>query len=428
MPTLDGRAFALSEGLEADGYVVATYLLQGPPEEQMLGRAARIAMEQTVGRGVYSDASLNDLVEARGGKLCSLVQVPDHESKPSRTETDWQRYLARVAYPVENTGYQIPMLLTTAMGDVSLGGMIKLVELELPSSFLAAFQGPKYGLEGIRSYLGVDRPLVCAIMKPCVGLSPDQAGDLFYQYAVGGADLVKDDELMVYEGGADLEERVQACMEAERRAYEETGERTIYLVSITDRPDRLLDKARTAVGAGANGLMITPLATGISALRMIAEAEDIEVPVFGHPALLGASSWSPDFGISSHILVGKLFRVAGADINAFPVPYGRFPHLREKFLKLFHVSHTAMGNIKSCFSQTGGGLNPCNVPQVIADVGPDIQLALGGSLQRHPMGRMGGVRAVRQAIEASLDGIQLEDAAKDHSELRAACSIWSESL
>jgi len=427
MTAIDDRVLALSEGLDPASYVVATYLLQGPAEESALERASKIAMEQTVGRATYQKADLADVVAARGGKLLSVLHVPDYECKPSRPEAGWQHYVARVAYPVENTGFQIPMLLTTVLGDISLGGMIKLVDLDLPRRFIEAFQGPKFGLHGIRSYLGTDRPLICSILKPCVGLSAKEASDIFYQHAIGGADVIKDDELMAYSAELKLEDRVRACMEAERRAFEETGERTLYLPSITDRPDRIIENARRAIDAGANGLMITPLSTGIAALQMLAEDQDIQVPVFGHPALLGATSWSPDFGISSHILIAKLFRLAGADINAFPVPYGKFPHLREKYIKLFKLSKAPMGHIKPCFSQTGGGLNPCNIPQVIKDAGNDVMLVAGGSVQMHPMGLSAGIRAMRQAIQATLAGISLAEAAQEHAELGAAWSIWGQS-
>jgi len=68
--------------------------------------------------------------------------------------------------------------------------------------------------------------------------------------------------------------------------------------------------------------MLTPLSTGITAVQMLAEDPATQVPIFGHPALLGATSWSPDYGISEHILIGKLFRIAGTDINAQPVRMG----------------------------------------------------------------------------------------------------------
>lgn len=427
MPAIDDHILEISESIDPASYVIATYLAQGPVEEDMLSRAVAVAVEQTVGRGIFSMDSLSHVVKDRGGRLIGFYPIPDHESKSSQANLEWKRYVFRVAFPVENTGFQIPMLLTTVMSDVSMSGMIKMIDLELPSRFLDAFQGPKFGLQGIRELLGgVQRALICSIIKPCVGIDARTAGEIFYQHARGGADVIKDDELMAYGGEFKLEDRVKVCSEAEKRVYEETGEHTLYLPSITDRPDRMLDNARRAIDAGANGLMVTPLTTGFGAVQDLAENPDIQVPIFGHPALMGSTSWSPDYGISEHILVGKLLRIAGADINAIPAPYGRLTHLREKFLKLHKISHAPMGHIKPMITQTGGSINPINSATVLNDVGNDIMLVAGGSVQAHPLGLSAGIKAIRQAIDAHNDGLALDEAAKKHPELGEAWKIWGE--
>lgn len=421
---MSDQVLVLEEGLDPAEYIIATYLIQGPGGEDILARATGIATEQTVGRGTYKQPHYSKLVDRAGGRLVGLYRVPDHEMKFTRTAEEWQRSIVRIAFPAEMTGYQIPMLLTVLLGDISLGGVIKLIDVELPSNFINHFKGPKFGQQGIRERVSSDRPLVCSILKPCVGLSADEAADIFYQHCMGGTDVIKDDELMAYSNDLKVEDRVRACMAMMKRAYETTGHEVLYLTSITDRPDRMMDNARRAIDAGANALMLTPLTTGIGALEMLAESPEVTVPIFAHPALLGAMSWSPDFGIAEHILMAKLVRLAGADINAFPVPYGKFAHLREGYIKLFNMSHAPMGHIKPSFSQTGGGLNPCNVGEVVQDLGNDIMLVVGGSIQEHPMGLAAGVKAVRQAVSAVLDSIPLEEAARSNPELGAAYAIW----
>lgn len=426
MTGLDDRILALGEGLDPARYVIATYLFQGPGDEDLLNRTAMAAIEQTVGRASLAKEEYASMVASNGGKVLNLFRVPDHECKRTASGETWVQYIARVAFPVENTGYQIPMLLTALMSDLSLGGVVKLLDIDLPSTFIDAFQGPKYGLPGIRETLKTDRPLVCSILKPCVGLPAKEAAEFFYQHALGGADVIKDDELMVYSDDFPMEERIKACVAAADRAFDETGKRPIYLVSITDRPDRVMDNARRAIDAGANGLMITPLTTGISTLRMLAEDPDITVPVFAHPSNLGAMSWSPDFGYSGHILVAKLFRLAGADINAIPVPYGRFVHMRENYIKILKMSKAPMRNIKPTFSQVGGGMHAWRVPDVIADVGTDVMIVIGGAAQSHPMGLTAGIRVVQQAITATLEGRTLAEAADDYEEIRVGQPIWGD--
>ncbi len=425
MTAVEDNIIVLYEGLDQSKFVIATYLLQGPEAEDMLSRMISIAMEQTVGSSSYQIEGLRHLCDLYGGKLVGFFSVPDHESRSSQFGNKWKSYVVRIAYPVENTGYQIPMLLTMAIGDISLGGMIKLLDLDLPTSFVDSFQGPKFGLDGIREMLGgVKRSLVCTILKPCIGVDSKTAGEIFYLHAVGGADMIKDDELMVYLDDEKIEDRVRACISAEKRAFDETGEHTIYWVSITDTPMRMIEKAKRAIEAGANGLMLTPLTTGLSSMQMLAEDKDIVVPLFGHPAMLGAMSWSPDYGVSEHVLQGKLLRLAGADMNAIPVPYGRFTHLREQFLRLFNIAKSPMRNIKPMLTQSGGGLNPINAKNVLEDLGNDIVLVAGGSIQKHPRGLTAGIRAFRQAIEIYNNKLSQEEAKEKYVEYAEALHLW----
>jgi 2,3-diketo-5-methylthiopentyl-1-phosphate enolase len=427
MPAIEDNILVITESINPDDYVIATYLAQGAVEEDMLGRAVAVAVEQTVGRNVFKVKDMAQTIEDHGGKLVGYFPVPDHESKSSQKDLDWKMVVFRVAFPVENTGFQIPMLLTIVFSDVSMSGMIKLIDLDLPQRFLKEFQGPKFGLEGIREILGgTKRALICSIIKPGSGLDAKTAGDIFYQHALGGADVIKDDEIMAYSDEIKMEDRVKACMKAEKKVYEDTGEHTLYLPSITDRPDRMVENAKRAIDAGANGLMTTPLTTGFGAIQMLAEDPDIQVPIFGHPALMGSTSWSPDYGISEHILVGKLLRIAGADINAIPAPYGRLTHQREKFLKLFKISSAPMGHIKPMFTQTGGSINPINASTVLKDVGDNVMLVAGGSVQAHPMGLTAGIKAFRQAIDAYNNGVDLKKAAKANPELGKAWELWGE--
>ncbi|NMC79809.1 MAG: ribulose 1,5-bisphosphate carboxylase [Chloroflexi bacterium] len=432
MPALEDHIVALNEGLDPASYVIGTFIIQGPSTDDMLQRAASFAVEQTVGRGIFSmPDELMHLLHERGGKVISLFSVPDHETRVTRQPGEWQRWVTRIAFPVENTGYQIPMLLTAVLSDISMGGMVKMVDLDLPSRFLEAFQGPKFGLAGVREVTHTSkshRPLVLTILKPCAGMSAKEAAAIFYEQALGGADFIKDDELMAYADDLRVEDRVRACMEAEKRAYEQTGEHVVYLANITDRPDRMRDSARRAIDAGAPGLMLTPLTTGIGALQMLAEDPEIQVPIFAHPGGLGSVSWSPDFGIAEHIYISKLFRIAGADLLAVPVPYGKFTHMREHFIKMFKMNASPMQHIKPVFTQTGGGVTPINTYTILQDLGDDVMLAAGGAIQQHPMGVTAGVRAMRQAIQAYVDKVPLAEAAKQHKELGVAYEKWGTEL
>jgi 2,3-diketo-5-methylthiopentyl-1-phosphate enolase len=219
-------------------------------------------------------------------------------------------------------------------------------------------------------------------------------------------------------------ERVKLFMAMERRAYEETGERTLYAVNVTDRVDRLRETARRAVEAGVNCLMLNYLTVGLDALRMLAEDPELKVPILAHLDFAGVMYASCDTGISSHLVLGKLPRLAGADIVVYPCAYGKFALLPEKHRRIALALSSPLRGIRPAFPMPGGGLYPGNVPRLLRDLGKDCVLGAGGAIHGHPLGPAAGARAMRQAIDATLAGRPLPEAANEHPELAAALAAW----
>ena len=71
-----------------------------------------------------------------------------------------------------------------------------------------------------------------------------------------------------------------------------------------------------------------------------------------------------------------------------------------------------------------GGITPSMVPKVIEDLGPDIVIGSGGGIHAHPDGPVAGARAFRQAIDATLGGVPLKEAAGSAPELAKALETW----
>src|SRR3972149_6269519 len=136
--------------------------------------------------------------------------------------------------------FQTSAPLPTVNGNIASAGRLKPLDLHFPAAWTREFKGPRFGIAGMRELLGVpERPLLVVMVKPSIGLTPEQSAEAFYQSAIGGADGVKDDELVVSHPWSHFLDRVRAHGDAAKRAYEETGHRTLYFVNITDRPDRL---------------------------------------------------------------------------------------------------------------------------------------------------------------------------------------------
>ncbi|MDE2484936.1 MAG: 2,3-diketo-5-methylthiopentyl-1-phosphate enolase, partial [candidate division NC10 bacterium] len=158
-------------------YVIATYRLAGGGD--WTKKAETIALGMTVGSWTGLPAARQEALDHHAGRVVTV-----------------EGNLIRIAYPLANLTPDLPALLTCTFGKLSMDGKIRLVDLTLPPHFAAAFAGPKLGVEGVRERTGVHgRPLLMSIFKSCVGLTLAELAEGFLQQALGGVNLIKDDEI-----------------------------------------------------------------------------------------------------------------------------------------------------------------------------------------------------------------------------------------
>jgi len=166
------------------------------------------------------------------------------------------------------------------------------------------------------------------------------------------------------------------------------------------------------------------LAYGFDALAELARDPEINVPIAAHPALAGAFYPSPHHGIAAPLLLGKLMRLAGADLVLFPSPYGSVVMPKEENMAVRDALATDVMPLKRSFPVPSAGIHPGLVPLIHRDFGLDVVVNAGGGIHGHPLGTAAGGRAFRQAIDAVLAGERLSEAAERHDELRAAVEAW----
>jgi len=426
MPKMDVESLpiALPDGVDYDEYVIGTYLVSFPKAIPVPKVAPALAIEQSTGTWVPVPGETPEVRRRHVAKVIGVYEVPDYEWMVPQ-DVDERQYIIRIAFPEVNFGSQIPMLLTTVVGNISMAGRLKVVDLRFPEKYVAGFQGPKFGIAGVRKVLGVQgRPLLNNMIKPCTGYPPEVGVELFRLAALGGCDIIKDDELLANASFCEVEARVKLYMEAERQVYEETGEHTLYTVNVTDEIPKVFENARRAVELGCNALMVNYLATGFPVLRALAEDPAIQVPILGHMDVAGALYTAEWHGISSHLVLGKLPRLAGADIAVFPAPYGKAPVLMDKFQNVARNLTFPLYGIRPTFPMPSGGITPKMVPDVVHDLGPDIVIGSGGGIHAHPQGPVAGAKAFRQAIQATMEGRPLQEAAEEVAELKVALETW----
>jgi 2,3-diketo-5-methylthiopentyl-1-phosphate enolase len=404
--------------LDRSQFVIATYQYRAGAGTEIERLARSLAELQSSGAWVEL-AGETDLIRQRhAGRVLRTWEIDADEPGVWGIE---------IAYPTHNMADQIPLLLATVYGECASWRDLKLIDLVLPEAFVTAFKGPAVGLDRIRELVdAADRPLLLTILKPAIGLTPAESAAVFYEAAIGGSDAVKDDEKVVSQPWSDFLDRVRAHGRAATTAYEETGHWTLYFVNITDRPDRLLANAHAAVEAGATALLVNAWAVGISALSMLADDPTIGVPLMSHLAFTGALSGAPWSGMSPHLTMGVLPRLAGADVAIYPSHLGTLPFSRDDAVRTGAALTDPWFGMRRSLPVAGGGLHAGMVPRLVGDLGIDWALAAGGGVHGHPMGTAAGARSIRQAFDAAARGVPLAEARKEHPELSAALEKWPE--
>ncbi|RNB52988.1 2,3-diketo-5-methylthiopentyl-1-phosphate enolase [Brevibacillus gelatini] len=395
--------------------ILVTYLTQA---KDLNKKAAAIAVGMTVG-------SWTDLPAAKQAELAPYLGEAVSATPLETLENGDVRGLITVSYPTRNFTSDIPSLLTGIFGKLSMDGKIKLVDIAFPDSFLQAFPGPKFGIEGLRSRLNAhNRPLLMSIFKSCLGLPFDDLKTQFKAQAAGGVDLVKDDEIFFADDRAPFLERIRAFKEIARETEAETGKPVLYAANLTGPINELNEKAKRAVEAGADCLLFNVLAFGFDALHRLAADPDVNVPIMAHPALAGAYYPSPDYGIATPLLLGTLMRIAGADLVLFPSPYGNVALDKTEALQLAQNLTTPLAGVRRSFPVPSAGIHPGLVPQLYQDFGLDQIVNAGGGIHGHPGGATAGAKAFVDAIAAVTAGHSLAEAAAGSPELAVALEKW----
>jgi ribulose-bisphosphate carboxylase large chain len=416
--------FADRSSLNMEEYVVLDYYFEcaTDPEEA----AAHLCQEQSTAQWKRVGVD-EDLRDRFGAKVIDLLveRVLDRPTYLFPGTPDNKTYGCRVkiAHPHGNFGPKIPNLFTAALGEGTFYSpgisTIKLLDLWLPESFLQNFQGPKFGVEGLRDMLGIyDRPLFIGVIKPNLGLSPEPFAELAYQAWLGGLDIAKDDEMLGDVEWSPLSERAERLGRARRECERITGQKKMYLANITDEVDRLVELHDVAVARGANALMVNGMTTGLSAVRML--RKHTRVPLVGHFDFIAPFTRMPCFGVRTKVIT-QLQRIAGFDGIIFPGFGERMKTSEEEVLLDVQECLKPMGPIRKSFPVPAGSQWAGSIPELYEKLGTiDFGIVPGRAVFEHPMGPKAGAASLRQAWEAVQKGLTLDAYSKDHAELRAA--------
>jgi ribulose-bisphosphate carboxylase large chain len=287
-----------------------------------------------------------------------------------------------ISYDARTVGGELPQLMNVLWGNSSMLPGVRLIDVLIPPSLLDSFKGPRFGIEGLRKMLNAEgRALVGTALKP-MGSSPSELAKMAYTIASAGFDTIKDDHSLANQPWALWHDRVDAIATAVKEANAKFGTQCLYAPSLHLPADEVLDAAREAKRLGATALMVLPGIAGFDAMRMVAEADDIALPMMGHPSLLGSFVTPQQHGLAHHVVFGTLMRVAGADISIFPNFGGRFSFTPEECLKITETARKPMAEMKPIWVSPAGGMTLDRISGMLDFYGADTASLVGGALHR----------------------------------------------
>jgi ribulose-bisphosphate carboxylase large chain len=272
---------------------------------------------------------------------------------------------ARIGLSVATTGLEAGQLLNMVFGNTSLHEDVLLLDVDVLPDIAAAFGGPRHGIDGMRRRAqACGRALTCSALKP-QGVTPARLAELAAQFADGGIDFIKDDHGLADQAYSPFAARVAAIARA-------VGQ-TRYVPSLSGDLDTMRRQLDTARAHGIDTVLIAPMIAGWATMQALVRQYP-EVAFIAHPTMGGAARIAPD------LLIGKLFRLLGADAVIFPNHGGRFGYSPETCRRLAAKAREPRPGVLPSLPIPAGGMTLDRVPEMLDFYGPDAMLLIGGSL------------------------------------------------
>ncbi len=408
--------------------LIAMYFVEISPECRNLEHASEeIAKESSIGTWT---------------EIATLSAEIAKKLKPSTFYINKENSIVKIAYTKELFEIDnLPQILSAIAGNIY--GMkvlksLRLLDISFPKDIVKAYKGPKFGIEGIRKLTKVkDRPLLGTIVKPKVGLNEVEHAKICGDAWIGGLDIVKDDENLTSMTFNKFEKRIKETLKTRDKAENQTGERKFYMPNITAPLSTMKKRADFVIENGGEYVMVDILTVGFSALQEIRDyLDDKNIVIHAHRAMHAALTRNKKHGMTM-LALSKLMRLIGMDQLHTGTVVGKMEGGKKEVLECNKIltaqkipdNNTTMlnqdwGDIKPTLPVASGGLSPLHIPDLIEILGKDMVYQFGGGCHGHPSGTEAGAKAIRQAIDAVLNGSTLKEYAIKNTELAKAIEKW----
>ena len=374
--------FKNKEDINQRDYFFVTYFLQS--KTTLKDAAWNLAIGQSVGNpNVRNEWETDELFDNHS---CIVVNNDNLEEKSGTVV---------IAFPVINIDFDtdgVSHLLVNIMGgqlDIDIIEKCHVKDILFPEQVLSKFKGPKFGIQGIREFTGVqDKPVLGSIIKPKTGITPQVLLEMVKELVEGGVNFIKEDEILSNPSFCKIEDRVPLIMDYLK------DKQVIYSVSIHADYPYILDRVKQVHELGGNSVHVN-FWCGLGVYKAI---RDLDLPIFLHFQKSGDKIFTNrnhDFYID-WIVVCKLAALMGVDFIHAGMIGGYYKWEAEETVDAVKVLNS-LGTMPalSC------GFHPGLTDWVTSKVGNDYMANVGGAIHGHPNGTVAGATAMRQSIDGN---------------------------
>lgn len=375
------------ESISYEDYFTVDYFLSSSENSNLRDVAWNIAIGQSVGNpSVRNKWETDELFEIHSCKI-----LASEEELKSKKEGQ-----VRIAFPVINTDWKsdcISHLLCQIMGgqlDINIIKKCHVKNISFPKCLEQKyFYGPKFGIQGIRDYVGVHgKPLLGGIVKPKTGVSPSILFEMVKEMVDGGVNFIKEDEILSNPCFCKLEKRIPKIAQYCR------DNNVIYAACINADPMYILDRVKLVYELGGNGIHINFW----SGLGVYKSVRDLDLPLFLHFQKSGdkiLTNVNHDFHIEWSVIC-NLAGLMGVDFIHAGMWGGYLNETEEKLGKSLSILRD-----RQVMPALSCGMHPGLVSATSKRFGIDYMANVGGAIHGHPSGSLAGAKAMRQAIDCT---------------------------
>jgi ribulose-bisphosphate carboxylase large chain len=392
--------------------------------------AETIAGEQSSGTFMALPGETDELKQRSRARVTRIEVLPPAEEPSLQSafvdrrggKQSFNRAEIEIAFPVDNVGANISTLLATVAGNLfELGEVtgLRLLDIDMPTDYALRFPGPQFGIPGTRLLAGVhDRPIIGTIIKPSIGLSPQQTAQMVDSLCAADIDFIKDDELMADPPYAPFDERLKAVMPVIMKHAERRGRKPMYAINISGSIDEMLQRHDAVLDAGGTCVMVSVNWVGFAAVEHL--RRHTQLPIHAHRNGWGALTRCPQLGFA-FAAYQKLWRLAGIDQLHVNGIRSKFWEPDDSVISSALSCHAPFSGHKAVMPVFSSGQWAGQAHDIFQKLGStDLMHLAGGGIIGHPGGIAAGVESMREAWEAAVSGVSLEVFARSHPSLQGA--------